>query len=73
LRFLLLTTILAQQHYQTFIQRIQHFPVQIHFITPFPTPNQLTHTKQPLKSPYLDIVLPTHKLFTKHIQYKHLR
>ncbi|WP_260847004.1 hypothetical protein, partial [Staphylococcus haemolyticus] len=73
LPFLVPTTILPQQHYQTLIQPMHDFPLQIQFITPFPSTKQLKQTKQPLKSPYLHILLPTHKLLPKHIHYKHLR
>ena len=68
--FLVPTTILAQQHYETLIERMQDFPVEIQLISRFRTAKEVRETKEGLKSGYVDIVVGTHKLLSKDIQYK---
>ncbi len=70
--FLVPTTILAQQHYETLIERMQDFPVQIELISRFRSAKEVKETKEGLKSGYVDIVVGTHKLLSKDIQYKDL-
>ena len=70
--FLVPTTILAQQHYETLIERMQDFPVEIQLISRFRTAKEVRETKEGLKSGYVDIVVGTHKLLSKDIQYKDL-
>ncbi|MBI5973876.1 transcription-repair coupling factor [Staphylococcus caledonicus] len=70
--FLVPTTILAQQHYETLIERMQDFPVQIELVSRFRSTKEIKETKEGLKSGYVDIVVGTHKLLSKDIQYKDL-
>ena len=70
--FLVPTTILAQQHYETLIERMQDFPVQIELISRFRSTKEVKETKEGLKSGYVDIVVGTHKLLGKDIHYKDL-
>ncbi|MCS4487256.1 transcription-repair coupling factor [Staphylococcus americanisciuri] len=70
--FLVPTTILAQQHYETLIERMRDFPVEIHLMSRFRTPKKIRETKDGLKSGYVDIVVGTHKLLSKTIEYKNL-
>lgn len=70
--FLVPTTILAQQHYETLIERMQDFPVEIQLISRFRTAKEVRETKEGLKSGYVDIIVGTHKLLSKDIQYKDL-
>ena len=70
--FLVPTTILAQQHYETLIERMQDFPVEIQLVSRFRTTKEIKETKEGLKSGYVDIVVGTHKLLGKDIQYKDL-
>ena len=63
--FLVPTTILAQQHYETLIERMQDFPVQIELISRFRSTKEVKETKEGLKSGYVDIVVGTHKLLGK--------
>lgn len=70
--FLVPTTILAQQHYETLIERMQDFPVEIQLISRFRSTKEVKETKEGLKSGYVDIVVGTHKLLGKDIHYKDL-
>ncbi|HBP2855261.1 TPA: transcription-repair coupling factor [Staphylococcus aureus] len=70
--FLVPTTILAQQHYETLIERMQDFPVEIQLMSRFRTPKEIKQTKEGLKTGFVDIVVGTHKLLSKDIQYKDL-
>ncbi|MCT6562845.1 DEAD/DEAH box helicase, partial [Staphylococcus aureus] len=66
------TTILAHQHYETLIERMQDFPVEIQLMSRFITPKEIKQTKEGLKNGFVDIVVGTHKLLSKDIQYKYL-
>ncbi len=70
--FLVPTTILAQQHYETFIERIQDFPVEVQMMSRFRTAKEIKQTKEGLKSGFVDIVIGTHKLLSKDVVYKDL-
>ncbi|MFG6183664.1 DEAD/DEAH box helicase, partial [Staphylococcus aureus] len=70
--FLVPTTILAQQHYETLLERMQDFPVEIQLVSRFRTAKEIRETKEGLKSGYVYIVVGTHKLLGKDIQYKDL-
>ena len=70
--FLVPTTILAQQHYETLIERMQDFPIDIELISRFRTTKEIKETKEGLKSGKVDIVVGTHKLLGKDISYKDL-
>ncbi|WP_154836085.1 transcription-repair coupling factor [Staphylococcus pasteuri] len=70
--FLVPTTILVQQHYETLIERMQDFPVEIQLISRFRSTKEVKETKEGLKSGYVDIVVGTHKLLGKDIHYKDL-
>ncbi len=66
------TTVLAQQHYQTAVQRFFGFPVQIQQLSRFRTSAQVKQTMEDLKSGQCDIVIGTHRLLQKDIQFKDL-
>ena len=70
--FLVPTTILAQQHYETLIERMQDFPINIHLMSRFRTTKENKETKEGLKSGEVNIVIGTHKLLAKDVQYKDL-
>lgn len=70
--FLAPTTILAQQHYQTLIRRFENFPVNIEVLSRFRTPAQQKKTIRKLKSGEVDIIVGTHRLFSKDIRFKNL-
>lgn len=70
--FLVPTTILAQQHYETLIERMQDFPIEVQLISRFRSTKEVKETKERLKSGFVDIVVGTHKLLSKDIHYKDL-
>ncbi len=70
--FLVPTTILAQQHYNTFIQRMKDFPVRVDLLSRFRTPSEQKKTIEDLKKGLVDIVIGTHRVLSKDVQYKDL-
>ena len=66
------TTVLAQQHFQTAISRFRGFPVNIDVLSRFRSPVQQKKTLQNLRSGLVDIVIGTHKLLQKTVQFKDL-
>ena len=66
------TTILAQQHYNTFIQRMQDYPVNIGMLSRFRTPSEQKETLRDLARGAVDIVIGTHRLLSKDVQFKNL-
>ncbi len=70
--FLVPTTILAQQHYNTFLQRMKDFPVRIELMSRFRTPAQQKKTMEDLRKGLVDIVIGTHRVLSSDLQYKDL-
>lgn len=68
--FLVPTTILAQQHYNTFTQRLSHYPVKIEMMSRFRTADQNRKTAEKLRNGTVDIVIGTHRLLSKDVSYK---
>ncbi len=68
--YLVPTTILAQQHYNTFIQRMKDYPVRIDMLSRFNTPAQQKKTVADLKKGSVDIVIGTHRLLSKDVDYR---
>lgn len=66
------TTVLAQQHYQTAVQRFFGFPVQIEELSRFRTSAQVRATKAGLANGSVDVVIGTHALLQKDIRFKDL-
>jgi len=66
------TTVLAQQHYQTAIARFRGFPVNIEVLSRFRSPTEQKRTVQNLRSGSVDLVIGTHKLLQKTIEFKDL-
>ena len=66
------TTILAQQHYSTFINRFQDFPVKIEVLSRFKTPAQQRDIVRSLGQGNIDIIIGTHRLLSKDVTYKDL-
>ncbi len=66
------TTILAQQHYETLKERLQNFPVKVGLLSRFRTRKQQTETMKGLKAGTVDIVIGTHRLLSKDVQYHDL-
>ena len=70
--YLVPTTILAQQHYNTFVQRMKEFPVRIDLLCRFRTSGQQKKTLEDLKRGLVDIVIGTHRVLSKDVEYKEL-
>ncbi|WP_027625384.1 transcription-repair coupling factor [Clostridium lundense] len=70
--FLVPTTILAQQHYNNLVQRFSDFPVRVEMISRFRTPAQQKETIKAIKEGNVDVVIGTHRILQKDIQYKDL-
>ena len=66
------TTILAQQHYNTFVQRFKEFPVRVDLMCRFRTPAQQKQTLKDLKKGFVDILIGTHRILSKDIEFKDL-
>ncbi len=66
------TTILAYQHYKTFKDRLRDFPVTVDFINRFKTAKQKKETFAKLKEGKIDIIIGTHGLLGKDVQFKNL-
>lgn len=66
------TTILAQQVYNNFVQRMQDFPITIGLLCRFRTPAQQKKTIQGVKQGTTDIIVGTHRVLSKDVQYKDL-
>jgi transcription-repair coupling factor (superfamily II helicase) len=70
--YLVPTTILAQQHYNTFVQRMKDFPVNIEMMSRFKTAGEMKKTIEGLKKGSVDIVIGTHRLLSDDVKYKDL-
>ncbi len=66
------TTILAQQHFTTFSERLADYPVKVEMLSRFRSPAEQKQTIERLKSGEVDIVIGTHRLTSKDIQFKNL-
>jgi len=66
------TTILALQHYQTFSERLKGFPCNISYINRFRSAKNIKETLKELKEGKLDIIIGTHRLLSKDVEYKDL-
>ncbi len=66
------TTVLAQQHYQTAVSRFRGFPVNIDVLSRFRTAAQQRQTIANLRSGSVDLIIGTHKLLQKGVEYKDL-
>ena len=66
------TTVLAQQHYQTAVARFRGFPVNIDVLSRFRTPNQQKKTLSNLRAGQVDLIVGTHKLLQKSVEFKDL-
>lgn len=70
--FLVPTTILAQQHYNTMIERFRDFPVNVAILSRFRTKNEIKESIKSLGKGQVDIVIGTHRLLSKDVKFKDL-
>lgn len=66
------TTILAQQIYNTFVQRMKEFPVRVELLCRFRTPAQQKKAIEDLKKGQVDVIIGTHRILSKDVQFKNL-
>lgn len=70
--YLVPTTILAQQHYNTFTQRMKDFPIRVDLLSRFRTAGEQKKTIADLKKGFVDIVIGTHRVLSADVEYKDL-
>ena len=70
--YLVPTTILAQQHYNTFVQRMKDFPIRVDLLSRFRTTGEQKKTLVDLKKGFVDIVIGTHRILSKDLVFKDL-
>ncbi len=70
--YLVPTTILAQQHYNTFVQRMAEYPIKIELLSRFRTPKQQKASLASLEKGLSDIVIGTHRILSKDVKFKDL-
>ena len=70
--FLVPTTVLAQQHYNNFVQRMKKFPVSVEMISRFRTRAEQSKVLRDLKKGHVDVLVGTHRLIQKDIEFKDL-
>ena len=70
--YLVPTTILAQQHYTTFVQRMKDFPVRIELMSRFRSPGEIKRTIKDLEKGMVDIVIGTHRVLSDDVKFKDL-
>jgi transcription-repair coupling factor (superfamily II helicase) len=66
------TTVLAQQHYQTFRERMSDYPITVETLSRFRTPAEQRRTIEGLRDGSVDIVIGTHRLISKDVSFKDL-
>ncbi|MFQ5445102.1 MAG: transcription-repair coupling factor, partial [Nitrospinales bacterium] len=66
------TTILAQQHLNTFQERFRHYPVNIDMVSRFRSPKEQKKTLEKLKQGQVDIVIGTHRLLSQDVKFADL-
>jgi transcription-repair coupling factor (superfamily II helicase) len=70
--FLVPTTILAQQHYETMVDRFEGFPVNVGLLSRFRTKKQQNETIKEIKEGKIDIVVGTHRILSQDIEFADL-
>ena len=70
--FLVPTTILAQQHYNNFVQRMKDYPVRVDLLCRFRTAAEQKKTLEDLRKGMVDIVIGTHRVLSKDLKFKNL-
>ena len=64
------TTVLAYQHFQTFTERLKNFPCKIDYISRARTAKQIKETLEKLKDGKIDILIGTHRIVGKDVEFK---
>jgi len=66
------TTILAEQHFRTFTQRLAAYPIVVEMLSRFRTPHEQTALLRRLRDGYVDILIGTHRLLSPDVQFQEL-
>ncbi|MBP7402540.1 MAG: transcription-repair coupling factor, partial [Clostridia bacterium] len=66
------TTVLAQQHYENFVERVKGFPVEVGLLSRFASDAMQKRTIRGLASGKIDVVIATHRLLSKDVRFKNL-
>ncbi len=66
------TTVLAQQHFRVFSERLDHFPIMVEMLSRFRTPAQQERVLQKMREGTVDIVIGTHRLLSKDVEFQSL-
>lgn len=66
------TTILAQQHYRTLVERMENYPVEVEILSRFRTPKEQKKTIENVKAGFSDILIGTHRVLSKDVEFKDL-
>jgi transcription-repair coupling factor (superfamily II helicase) len=70
--YLVPTTVLAQQHYSNFVQRMKDFPVKVEMLSRFRSAAEQKNIVKQLKTGEIDIIIGTHRILQKDLQFKDL-
>lgn len=70
--YLVPTTILAQQHYKRFVERMANYPVRVELLSRFRTSKQVKETLKGMENGQVDIVIGTHRLLSSDVKFKDL-
>lgn len=66
------TTVLAMQHYENFVDRMSHFPINIAVLSRFRTPKQIKESLKGIAEGSVDIVIGTHRIISEDVSFKDL-
>lgn len=66
------TTILAMQHYETFLKRMENFPIRVEMLSRFRTAAEQKRILKQLKTGEIDIIIGTHRILSKDLEFKDL-
>lgn len=70
--YLVPTTILAQQHYNTFVQRMKDFPVRVELLSRFRSAAEIKKSLSELQKGFVDIIIGTHRVLSDDVKFKDL-
>lgn len=70
--FLVPTTILAQQHYKTLSDRFENYPINVDVLSRFKTKKEQEKTVEKIKNGEVDVVIGTHRLLSKDVEFKNI-
>lgn len=66
------TTVLALQHYETFVERMKGFPIRLALVSRFNSPKQTKEALEKTKTGQVDILIGTHRILSKDVAFKDL-